>query len=56
MSVVEMALAVVFIVRVQGRIDCAANRGLGFCIGRGDLDLLEAEYVGPFPSLEVCSE
>lgn len=51
-----MAVAVVFIVWAEGRIDNAADGGLSLGVGRGDLDLLEAEYVGPFPSLEVCPE
>ena len=55
-GVVEMALAIVFIVRVQGRIDDAADGGLSLEIGRGDLDLLEAEHVRPFPSLEIRPE
>ena len=56
MGVVEMAIAIVFIVRVQGRVDDAANGGLSLCIRRCDLDLLEAENMGPIPSLEVCAE
>ena len=56
MGVVEMAIAIIFIVWVQGRVDDAANGSLSLCIRRGDLDLLEAEYVGRIPSLEVCAE
>ena len=56
MGVVEVAGAVVFIVWVQRRIDGAANSCLSLCVRGGDLDFLQAEYVGPFPSLEVCAE
>ena len=56
MGIVEMALAVILIVRVQGRIDDAADGGLSLDIRRGDLDLLEAEHVRPFPSLEIGPE
>ena len=56
MGIVEMAIAVIFIIRVQRRINDAANRSLSLGIGRCDFDFLEAEYVGPIPSLEVCAE
>ena len=56
MGIVEMALAVILIVRVQGRIDDAAKGSLSLDIRRGDLDLLEAEHVRPFPSLEIFPE
>ena len=51
-----MAIAIIFIVRVQGRIDDAANAVLSLRVGRGDLDFLETEDVGPFPSLEIRPE
>ena len=56
MGIVEMATAVIFIVGIQGRVDDAANGSLSLCVCRGDLDFLEAEYVGPIPSLEVFAE
>lgn len=56
MGIVVMAVAVIFIVRVYGRIDDAANGGLSLGIAGGDLDLLQAEDVGPFPSLEIGTQ
>lgn len=60
MGVVERAVAAAvgftLVVGVQGGVDGAAEGGLGLEVGGGDLDFLEAEYVGPFPSLEVCPE
>lgn len=59
-GVVEVAargVGFVLIVRVQRRVDGAADGGLGLrSVGGGDLDFLEAEDVGPVPSLEVCAE
>ena len=40
----------------EGGIEDAAEGGLGLCVCGGDLDFLEAEDVGPVPSLEVCAE
>lgn len=56
MGVVEVAVTVVFVVWGYGRVDDAADGGLGFCVGGGDFHFLEAEDVGPVPSFEVCSE
>lgn len=56
MRIVEGALGIGSIGLVQGLVDVALDGGLGGCVCGGDFDFLEAEDVGPCPSLEIGAE
>lgn len=56
MSGIAWLLVVGCIVPLPKISDSLANSLLGFDISARDLDLLQADYLWPFPSLEISTE